>query len=180
MNEFVEECRREWKRLGVADDVAEEMAAEVEADLAEADAEQVPVEDVVGTNARDFADEWATARGVISPRRRIPWAAVAVAALALVALAGGVLVLTDSTSSSSKVALVPFESSAVKRLVVVAPSEYPMRIAAPPPPSATTATNSDGDSRTIGSILLFGALAAIMLLTLFWLWPRRQQPRPVH
>ena len=30
------------------------------------------------------------------------------------------------------------------------------------------------------AVLLFGALAAIVLVTLFWLWPRRQQPRPAH
>jgi len=177
MKEFIEECRREWKRLGVADDVAKEMAAEVEADLAEADAERVPVADVVGIDARTFANDWATARGVIRTRRRIPWAAVAVAALALVAIAGGVLVMTDSTSYSSAVALVRFGSAAANRLVVVGPSEW---IAAPAPPSAIASTSSDGDTRTIGSILLFGALAAIVLVTLFWLWPRRQQPRPAH
>ena len=38
MNEFVEECRREWNRLGVPDPVANEMAAELEADLEEAEA----------------------------------------------------------------------------------------------------------------------------------------------
>jgi hypothetical protein len=180
MNEFVDECRREWKRLGVADDVAEEMATEVAADLAEAEAEGVPVEDVVGSDARVFANEWATARGVITRRRRIPWAAVAVAALALVASAGGVLVMTDSTSSSREIALVRLDSSAVNRLVAVAPSGHRLVIAAPPPPNATTSTSSDGDTRTFGSILLFGALAAIVLVTLFWLWPRRQQPRPAH
>jgi hypothetical protein len=29
MNEFVEQCRREWRRLGVADPLAGEMAAAV-------------------------------------------------------------------------------------------------------------------------------------------------------
>jgi hypothetical protein len=180
MNEFLEECRREWKRLGVADDVADEMATEVEADLAEADAERVPVADVVGTDARAFANDWATARGVISPRRRIPWVAVAVAALALVAIAGGVLVMADSTSSSSLVGLVRPDSSGVSRLVVVAPPRGRVWIATPAPPNATASTSSDGDTRTIGSIVLFGALAGIVLVTLFWVWPRRQQPRPAH
>ena len=36
MTAFIEECRQEWKRLGVPDSMAEEMAAELEADLAEA------------------------------------------------------------------------------------------------------------------------------------------------
>jgi hypothetical protein len=29
MSEFVEQCRREWRRLGVADPLAEEMAADL-------------------------------------------------------------------------------------------------------------------------------------------------------
>ena len=33
MSQFVEECRREWKRLGVPDPVANEMAADLAADL---------------------------------------------------------------------------------------------------------------------------------------------------
>jgi hypothetical protein len=41
MTAFVEECRREWKRLGVPDLLAEEMATELEADLAEAEADGV-------------------------------------------------------------------------------------------------------------------------------------------
>ena len=36
MIEFVEECRQEWKRLRVPDPVANEMAADLEADLKEA------------------------------------------------------------------------------------------------------------------------------------------------
>ena len=34
MNEFVEECRREWRRLGVPDPIANEMAADLTADIA--------------------------------------------------------------------------------------------------------------------------------------------------
>ena len=41
MSEFVEQCRREWKRLGVADPLAEEMAADLASDLEEAEAEGV-------------------------------------------------------------------------------------------------------------------------------------------
>ena len=33
MSEFVDECRREWHRLGVPDPVANEMAADLTADL---------------------------------------------------------------------------------------------------------------------------------------------------
>jgi hypothetical protein len=46
MNEFVEECRREWKRLGVADPIAMEMALDLTADIEEAEAEGGSAEDV--------------------------------------------------------------------------------------------------------------------------------------
>jgi hypothetical protein len=68
MNPFVDECRREWKRLGVPDPVANEMAADLEVDLAEAEAEGTSAEDVLGVEAFDapsFARSWAESRGVI-------------------------------------------------------------------------------------------------------------------
>jgi hypothetical protein len=48
MTAFVEECRREWKRLGVPDLLAEEMATELEADLAEAEADGVSAAEMLG------------------------------------------------------------------------------------------------------------------------------------
>jgi hypothetical protein len=33
MSEFVEQCRREWRRLGVPDPLAEEMATDLASDL---------------------------------------------------------------------------------------------------------------------------------------------------
>ena len=68
MNEFVQECRSEWKRLGVPDPVAEEMAAELEADLEEAAAEGVSTEYLLGSSATDprsFAAAWAGERGIL-------------------------------------------------------------------------------------------------------------------
>ena len=53
MNEFVDECRREWRRLGVPDPVANEMAADLTADLEEAEAEGGSPEDVLGNSAFD-------------------------------------------------------------------------------------------------------------------------------
>lgn len=70
MNEFVQECLGEWRRLGVADAVATEMAAELTADLSEAVAEGATTEAVLGTSAfepRAFAAAWASERGVIPP-----------------------------------------------------------------------------------------------------------------
>jgi hypothetical protein len=102
VNEFVEECRREWRHLGVPDPIANEMAADLAADIEEAESEGGSAEDVLGNSAFDprrFAGSWATARGVTaplvstSPRRR--WPALAfglVGCAALLALAAAVLV----------------------------------------------------------------------------------------
>jgi hypothetical protein len=65
--EFVEECRREWKRLGVPDPISNEMAADLTADIEEAQAEGGSAEDVLGDSLFDprrFAGAWAGARGV--------------------------------------------------------------------------------------------------------------------
>ena len=68
MIEFVEECRKEWKRLRVPDPIANEMAADLEVDLREADADGASAEEVLGSAAfdpRSFAAAWASARGVV-------------------------------------------------------------------------------------------------------------------
>jgi hypothetical protein len=70
VSEFVEECRREWKRLHVPDPIANEMAADREADLKEAEAEGASAEEVLGSGAfdpRSFAASWAAERGVAQP-----------------------------------------------------------------------------------------------------------------
>jgi hypothetical protein len=71
MNEYVEECRREWRRLGVSNPIANEMAADLWADIEEAESEGGSAEDVLGNCAFDprrFAESWAVARGVSAPR----------------------------------------------------------------------------------------------------------------
>ena len=76
MSEFVEECRREWRRLGVSDPVANEMAADLTADLEEAEAEGGSLEDVLGNSAFDprrFAASWAVARGVTGSPNAERW-----------------------------------------------------------------------------------------------------------
>lgn len=75
MSPFVEECRREWKRLGVPDLLAEEMASDLEADLAEAEADGVPAAELLGeSDPRRFAATWAGERGLVSepapPKRK--------------------------------------------------------------------------------------------------------------
>jgi hypothetical protein len=101
MSEFVDECRREWRRLGVPDPIANEMAADLTADIEEAQSEGGSAEDVLGNSAFDprrFAGSWAVARGVtgspVSTPQRRPWPALAfglVGCAALLALAGAVL-----------------------------------------------------------------------------------------
>ena len=91
MSDFVEQCRGEWRRLGVPDPVAQEMAADLAADLTEAEAEGVSVEELLGSSASDprsFAASWAAERGVIpapssqGKGRRRPIILVAFTALA--------------------------------------------------------------------------------------------------
>src|SRR5215468_7605365 len=94
MNEFVQQCRREWKRLGVPDSLADEMAADLASDLSEAEAEGVSAEELLGSSALDprrFAASWAAERGIIPepPRRaphRKPLVLVAFTALAAITL----------------------------------------------------------------------------------------------
>ena len=67
MPAFIEECRYEWKRLGVPDSMADEMATELEADLAEAEADGVSAAEILGeSDPRRFAATWATERGLVS------------------------------------------------------------------------------------------------------------------
>jgi hypothetical protein len=126
MNAFVEECRREWKRLGVPDGLAEEMATELESDLAEAEADGVSAVEMLGeSDPRRFAAGWARERGLIPepapPRRqrRIwPWVVVAIfffvllpTWLALQAFGSG------SVSSSPPVRVTPVRHVTVPSLV---------------------------------------------------------------
>jgi hypothetical protein len=73
MTGFVDECRKEWGRLGVPTAEANEMAADLEADLAEAEAEGASPEEVLGNgyfDSRSFAASWAMARGFVRPAAR--------------------------------------------------------------------------------------------------------------
>ena len=96
MPTFVDECRYEWKRLGVPASLAEEMAAELEADLAEAEADGVPAAQLLGeSDPRRFAANWARERGLVSepaPKKSHKtlwlWAAAFVLALVFVVVLG--------------------------------------------------------------------------------------------
>lgn len=96
MTAFVEECRQEWKRLGVPDLLAEEMATELEADLAEAEADGIsPAEFLGESDPRRFAAAWADERGLVAEprpkkiwRRHWLWVAAFVLALVFVVVLG--------------------------------------------------------------------------------------------
>ena len=108
MSEFVDECRREWRRLGVPDPVANEMAADLSADLDEAEADGGTPEDVLGNSAFDprrFASAWASARGVTGltgPERPsrwpAPWAIVVTVLLGVLIAGAGLALLVGSSS----------------------------------------------------------------------------------
>ena len=95
MNAYVEECRHEWKRLGVPDGLAEEMATELESDLAEAEADGIAAAEMLGdSDPHRFAATWARERGLVpeqpglkkSRTRLWIWVAVGVVLLLLVLL----------------------------------------------------------------------------------------------
>jgi PASTA domain-containing protein len=96
---FVEECRREWKRLGVPELLAEEMATDLEADLAEAREDGVAAEEILGeSDPRRFAASWASERGLVPDpppgrerRRRWPWVVGAIVGVWVLLAGGGAL-----------------------------------------------------------------------------------------
>ena len=193
MNAFVEECRREWKRLGVPDQVADEMAVDLAADLEEAASDGVSATDVLGSGAldpRSFAATWATERGVVPAgpnRRRSRSASVALAAFltlaVLVMIGASVAILTADSDS---------------RLAV--PDGEPFRIVAPPPPANISpvtfpvpprlVVTPDGLWMTVGEAaeesidpvgwaLLIVGLIGIVPASLLWAsWARPRPPTP--
>jgi hypothetical protein len=186
VNQFVEDCRNEWKRLGVPEPVADEMAAELAADLAEAEAEGASVEDVLGIGASDprgFARAWARERGLIglppfagrSRGRRLLLAAT-IGAFALVAIAGAVLLIRDSPSRPTRLAadgpvVIHPEGALWVRAPAVSPDRRIVVVSAPlPTPGAlsfSVDTDDAGfDARLLGSILLSVGLTGLVLLSL--------------
>jgi hypothetical protein len=105
MTAYVEECRQEWKRLRVPDRLAEEMATELETDLAEAEADGVSAAEMLGeSDPRRFAAAWARERGLVADQppkksRKRLWIVLAVCLVLLLLLsalvAGGLLATTS-------------------------------------------------------------------------------------
>jgi hypothetical protein len=203
VSQFVEECRREWKRLRVPDAIANEMAADLEADLDEAAAEGASPEDVLGSavfDPRAFAASWAVERGVIElrpvhaerPAKR-PLMLAAIAASALVAVLGAALTILSSSGTAEVALSRPFR--AAPRVFVRVPPPKPGRHTLlrlrpgtlllpfrvrPWPPGTVGAfgVRSHGPRRTAGVILLIlGTLGLVVsaLVSSAWDGPWRRR-----
>ena len=167
MTDFVEQCRREWRRLGVPDPLAEEMAADLASDLNEAEAEGVSAEELLGNSSydpRSFAASWAAERGIIprplsQPSRRRPRPLMAFTAIAAIALIGAAaLLLTGEPQLTLRTSLAP----------------HPL---GPPPPGVGgQVVHTTSASAPIEWILL--VLAIIALGFAAWLWSNWSRSRP--
>jgi hypothetical protein len=190
VNQFIEECRREWQRLRVADPVADEMAADLAADLEEAEAEGVSPAEVLGSVASDprsFAASWAAERGVIPPppltarlrRRSLIYAATA--ALTIVAAIGAALVIFASPDASALMGAIRMPAAPVPPPsptnvsfvgdggVWVAQANGGVLLTFPPAPGAA-AHGSGVEIHTFGSILLIVGIVGVILSMLFLFW----------
>jgi len=178
VSEFVEECRREWRRLGVPDPVANEMAADLTADLDEAEAEGSSPEDVLGNSAFDprrFAAAWAIARGVTGPPtpdhrpfRRSP-IAITLTVLLSVLTVGAALVLLIGRHGSAF-------AFATRKIVSAAPGSIkffppgPGRIGLPGPFGSFVGSqvSSVGIRPLALLFLMVGVLGLGLLAFLYW------------
>jgi hypothetical protein len=173
VNDFVEECRREWRRLRVPDPVANEMAADLKADLDEAEAEGASAEAVLGRGAfdpRSFAASWAAERGVVGPQLparvdRLPRRSRMLAGIAVSALVALIGVALAATRSGVAVASVPVRT---------------FRFPPPPPgPPQGLAVHAPGVFLpAIGLVLLLVGIAGAIVSLLYWFpWAVRIYPR---
>ena len=175
MSDFVEQCLREWKRLGVPDPLAEEMAADLASDLREAEAEGVSADELLGSSVfdpRSFAASWAAERGIIPDppsrgnARRRPLVLVAFTALAAIALLVSALLLATGAAQ------------AVARQVqtsTTSPSWQPA--AGPYHPTVDRQVLQTSASAPVEWILLLLAIVALGFAAWLWSsWGRSQPP----
>jgi hypothetical protein len=198
MSELVAECRREWKRLGVPEAVADEMAAELQADLDDAEAEGGSPADVLGRHALDpraVAASWAIERGVVprrrftngGRRRRLVLAAfVTVATLVMIGASVAILAWESPVAESGLV------TSLDGQVVQVDPLPAPVRFDAPGAPveqeaqthgiwvmhGVTPPARPDDDLDPVGWLLLAVGLVGLVPAGLLW-FSRGGGPAPV-
>jgi hypothetical protein len=180
MSQFVDECRKEWKRLGVPEAVSNEMASDLAADLAEAQAEGVSPEEVLGNgifDARSFAASWATARGLVSPRpgvlgsmRRPPWTVAVGVVASVFALAVGFVLLVGRQGSSVA------EAAVRRSMNLPAPGlGGPRRFTFVGPPLPGQLMVQDSAIHALGFFLMAAGLLGLGLT--LWIWKRRSAER---
>jgi hypothetical protein len=170
MNAFVEQCLREWKRLGVPDLVANEMAADLDADLRDAAADNVAPEEVLGNaifDAQSFARSWAEERGV-TPPAHVPVSRSSGLQITAIVLAGLAVL------GAGLLALVIFHPTA--RAMVVGPTVFkkisgsrPTTIGFPPP---TGMVQHAGIGAPLG-VLAVGLVVIALLSAGAWVTWRR-------
>jgi len=191
MTEFVEECRREWRRLGVPDPIANEMAADLTADIEEAEAEGGSAEDVLGTSLfdpRHFAAAWAGARGVTAPPaaqdppapERRPWyrpfAVLALAAIgfAMALAAAALAVGRHGSAVAAPVRKILLEPGSAR---VFGPGSSGPAFSYPGP---SFADQGAGPVVLVALVLLVVGAVIVGLAVLYWSpWSRRGTRRPV-
>jgi hypothetical protein len=177
MVDFVEQCRSEWRRLGVPDPLADEMAADLATDLSEAESEGVSAEELLGSgffDPRSFAASWAAARGIIPAppdrgnARRRPRILVALTAVAAIALLVAALLLATGQPTVSVVARTT--RSTHSHVAVPAPGAFGT------PGSSSSVVLHASAAAPVEWILLVFAIVALGLAV--WLWSRwgRSQP----
>jgi hypothetical protein len=168
MTEFVEQCRKEWSRLGVPASLADEMATDLESDLRDAGAEGVTAEELLGgsyADPRGFAASWAAERGIVpepSSREgahRRPRVLVAFTALAATALAVAAALLATGEPS----------------LGITTSGRRPPGFPAPPAGTGKHVLRASA-AAPIEWILLVLALAALAFAA--WLWSGWARSRP--
>jgi hypothetical protein len=169
MNDFVEQCRREWKRLGVPDPLAEEMATELASDLSEAEAEGVSAEQLLGRSAFDppsFAATWAAERGIVPkqqpnqtrPRRRPVFLSAFTGAAAIALIVASALLLTGEPK------------------LTLATSGTRPHLLRPLPPGIGGQVHATSASTPIEWILLILAIIALGFAARLWSTRGRSQP----
>ncbi len=174
MTDFVEQCRAEWRRLGVPDALAEEMAADLASDLAEAEADGVSAERLLGSDPRSFAASWAAGRGIIpvspSPRRtrRRPLVLVAFTAVAAIVLFFAALGLLTGQPKAALATTV----SRTARAHLTSPAPTPF----PPFVSGRHVRILGNLAAPIEWILLIFAIVALGFAV--WLWSNWARSRP--
>jgi hypothetical protein len=174
MSDFIEQCRQEWRRLGVPDPLAEEMAADLASDLREAEAEGVSAHELLGSSLFDpraFAASWAAERGIIpvppsrGNARRRPLVLAAFTALAAIALIVAALLLLTGQP----------------KVAVVASRATPPHLPTPPaassvPPGPSRLVLHTSASTPVEWILLLLAIVALGFAA--WLWSNWSRSRP--